>query len=253
MLAVEIKSKKTRVMKPKADQKPASFSFLQLGKSSASLNKDSKRPSSASNLSVNTLSSSLDDSRLNAVTTSCISPPSFNTAIKTQGVKAKSDFCLDELAIEEGTVDDFTFGDLIIVSNRLPMTITRKKACTNNACEHPFTYQKSSGGLVTALTGMNREFTWIGWTGSEVPDEQDQSILKKELLQGYNQFPVFLEKEEATLYYDGFCNGVLWPVFHYMYEKNVTYKQEEWEAYKKVNEKFVDSILQVYKENDCVW
>ncbi|EFC49176.1 predicted protein, partial [Naegleria gruberi] len=142
-------------------------------------------------------------------------------------------------------------GDLIIVSNRLPMTITRKKNCDH--CEHPFNYQKSSGGLVTALTGMNQEFTWIGWTGSEVSDKNDQDILKRELLEDFNQFPVFLEKEEATMYYDGFCNGVLWPVFHYMYEKNVTYKQEEWDAYKKVNEKFADAVLSVYKENDCVW
>ena len=28
--------------------------------------------------------------------------------------------------------------------------------------------------------------------------------------------PVFLTKEEARLHYAGFCNDVLWPLFHYV-------------------------------------
>ena len=46
---------------------------------------------------------------------------------------------------------------LIIVSNRLPVTLTKH--------DNEWVYTKSSGGLVSALTGMSADmkFTWIGW------------------------------------------------------------------------------------------
>lgn len=48
---------------------------------------------------------------------------------------------------------------LIVVSNRLPITITKTDAGWN--------YAMSSGGLVTALSGLKKDmkFTWIGWPG----------------------------------------------------------------------------------------
>jgi len=139
------------------------------------------------------------------------------------------------------------FGDLIVVSNRLPMTITRKDDGTHE-------YKKSSGGLVTALTGMEgREFKWIGWTGMECEQKEERDKLRKELLEEHKCYPVFLKDEDADMYYNGFSNGVLWPLFHYLYEKNTTFNTEQWEAYKKVNQQFCDAIMEVYKEGDMIW
>ncbi|KAG2389046.1 hypothetical protein C9374_014446 [Naegleria lovaniensis] len=204
---------------------------------------------------------------------------------------------------EQVLMDDFKFGDLIVVSNRLPMTISRnpnsviihgnsnsshgmdsKKGVSKDV--HPqnkhanhsqqqqqhtpqqspqmqdhssnFIFKKSSGGLVTALTGMckgqfKKDFKWIGWIGTaEFELEEEKAELRHEL-EKFNQYPVFLEAEEAHKYYDGFSNGVLWPLFHYLYEKNVTFNMAEWEAYQRVNEKFADAVLEVYKDNDAVW
>ena len=51
---------------------------------------------------------------------------------------------------------------LIIVSNRLPINVTGK-------AENKWIVNKSSGGLVSALTGLqkNAEFVWLGWPGNK--------------------------------------------------------------------------------------
>ena len=49
---------------------------------------------------------------------------------------------------------------LIVVSNRLPVTIKRGD-------DGEWTFSMSSGGLVSALSGCKKQmdFTWIGWPG----------------------------------------------------------------------------------------
>lgn len=48
---------------------------------------------------------------------------------------------------------------LLVVSNRLPITITKT--------DTDYSLKMSSGGLVTALSGLKKmmAFTWIGWPG----------------------------------------------------------------------------------------
>lgn len=49
---------------------------------------------------------------------------------------------------------------LIVCSNRLPVTLTKNSS-------QGWNYTMSSGGLVSALSGLKKEmqFTWIGWPG----------------------------------------------------------------------------------------
>lgn len=49
---------------------------------------------------------------------------------------------------------------LLIVSNRLPITIKRKN-------KREYEFSMSSGGLVSALSGLKKSisFLWIGWPG----------------------------------------------------------------------------------------
>lgn len=58
------------------------------------------------------------------------------------------------------------------------------------------------------------------------------------------------------LFYNGFCNNVLWPLIHYIPPPmevgcNDTATEGQWEAYYRANQAFVDAILQVY-EDKCV-
>jgi len=59
-------------------------------------------------------------------------------------------------------IGDNTKSRLIVISNRLPITITKKPDGNG------WNYKMSSGGLVSALSGLKKEmeFTWIGWPGN---------------------------------------------------------------------------------------
>lgn len=132
----------------------------------------------------------------------------------------------------------------IIVSNRLPVKITER--------DGKYVLSPSEGGLATGLGSVYKEGNniWIGWPGIEVPPERQDEV--RQQLAHLNLIPVFLTQEEINLYYEGFSNEVLWPVFHYL----VTYAhfaQEYWDFYKLVNAKFREVVEQNLKEGDTVW
>lgn len=89
---------------------------------------------------------------------------------------------------------------LLVVSNRLPVTIT-KDASGN------YQYKMSSGGLVSALSGLKRmmKFTWIGWPGIDIP-EGERALVQQELLEKHSCLPVFIDDEIADMHYNGFSN-----------------------------------------------
>lgn len=134
---------------------------------------------------------------------------------------------------------------LIVVSNRLPFTLDQHKG--------EWQFQASSGGLVTALAGLKetREFCWVGWPGRDVP-VSDQAILQEQFRNQHNCQPVYLSRSEVASYYNGFCNQVLWPLFHYLPNK-VNFESSQWESYCRVNEQFAESIMEVAAPNDLVW
>jgi trehalose-6-phosphate synthase len=72
----------------------------------------------------------------------------------------------------------------------------------------------SSGGLVAALSGIPREsFIWLGWAGCVVPPQEEAEVTA--LLEAEGCVPVFLSDKTAKDHYNGFSNGILWPLFHY--------------------------------------
>ena len=93
-----------------------------------------------------------------------------------------------------------TEGRLLLVSNRLPITIKRSE-------EGKFDFSMSSGGLVSGLSGLSKSttFQWYGWTGLEIP-ENEISTLKQQLKDEYNAVPVMLDDELADRHYNGFSS-----------------------------------------------
>ncbi|GAA5946554.1 hypothetical protein JCM1841_000179, partial [Sporobolomyces salmonicolor] len=101
-------------------------------------------------------------------------------------------------------------GQLIVVANRLPVTIT-----ADAAAEGGYRFSVSSGGLASALSGCKKtmDFTWIGWPGFDVP-EIDRDFITRKLQTDFSCIPVYLSAEVAERYYNGFSNSILWPFFH---------------------------------------
>lgn len=133
----------------------------------------------------------------------------------------------------------------IIVSNRLPVKVKLEGS--------ELQLLPSEGGLATGLGSVYQQGdnVWIGWPGLEVSVPEQQQRIADELDER-NLKAVFLTQEEINLYYEGFSNEVLWPVFHYM-STYAKYEQSYWQCYQQVNQKFAEAVMEVIRPGDQVW
>lgn len=131
---------------------------------------------------------------------------------------------------------------LFVVSNREPYMHVVDELTGSAKCIRP------ASGVVTALDPILRACggTWIAHGSGDadkkfvnsknklgVPFEDDRYILKR----------VWLTKEEEEGYYYGFANEGLWPLCHVTHTRPI-FRETDWQMYKKVNQKFAESILE---------
>ncbi|KAI0427901.1 glycosyl transferase [Xylaria sp. FL1042] len=135
---------------------------------------------------------------------------------------------------------------LLLISNRLPITIKRK-------CNGKYELSMSSGGLVAGLSGLSKttSFQWYGWPGMEVPDGEVATVTKQ-LKDEYSAHPIFVDDELADRHYNGFSNSILWPLFHY-HPGEITFDESAWNAYKEVNRLFAQAVLKDVRDGDIIW
>jgi len=113
----------------------------------------------------------------------------------------------------------------------------------------------SVGGLATGLSAVHSKMNsiWIGWPGvslEEISWSDKRRI--EEILAVRNLYPVFLTKQDMENYYYGFCNRIIWPLFHYFPEK-VHYEAKYWETYVHVNKIFAEAVIHIYRPGDIIW
>ena len=141
---------------------------------------------------------------------------------------------------------------LLIVSNRLPLNGVQK--------DGKLIFEQSAGGLVSGLSAyldllkttsaQDIEYVWIGWPGITVSDKLQPEV--KHVLQGLHASPVFLSEEAMEKFYLGFCNKIIWPLFHY-FPSYTVYDQDYWFQYRDVNKIFRDAVLEVIQPGDVIW
>ncbi|MBL8910982.1 MAG: bifunctional alpha,alpha-trehalose-phosphate synthase (UDP-forming)/trehalose-phosphatase [Archangium sp.] len=133
---------------------------------------------------------------------------------------------------------------LLLVSNRLPITLIP-------GADGP-AIERSTGGLATALSSVHGDgrSLWFGWPG---PAGNDLTPEFTALLAEQHTVPVEISAAEVKAYYEGFSNGVLWPLCHYLLDKVRLDAHEDWEAYRLVNERFAERIAREWKPGDAVW
>ncbi len=142
---------------------------------------------------------------------------------------------------------------LVVVSNRLPFTVSIKDGAPQ--------FTVSSGGLTSGLwsylerrvagAAERPEFLWVGWPGASVPAEH-QRVVREYAASNFKARPVFLSEENADLFYLGFSNRTIWPLFHYV-PSLTRYEENYWEEYKRANQIFCDALLDVLRPDDVVW
>lgn len=125
---------------------------------------------------------------------------------------------------------------IVIAANRLPVMRTDEG------------WAPSPGGLVRALLPMLRSTggTWVGWTG----DSGDATDTFR--VDGVDLYPVPISAEEVELYYEGFSNDGLWPLYHDALRES-TYDVAQWEAYVAVNERFAIKLADIAPPDSIVW
>lgn len=117
-------------------------------------------------------------------------------------------------------------------------------------------FSSSVGGLATGLSSLHsREGSlWIGWSG--IPDDSisdsQRELITTRLIEDHRSIPVPLTGDEIDRFYLGFCNNIVWPLFHY-FPTYVDYDEELWESYKAVNQKFFEHLAPYVEPGDHVW
>jgi trehalose 6-phosphate synthase len=91
---------------------------------------------------------------------------------------------------------------------------------------------------------------WFGWSGetSEEPSPDPEVLVR-----GNIRFATIdLKPAEFDAYYNGYCNGTLWPLFHYFPDR-FTHEQQQYEAYQSVNAQFARQLVKLLRPDDAVW
>lgn len=135
---------------------------------------------------------------------------------------------------------------LVLASNRLPVTI--------RPTPDGLTLVESVGGLATGLRDLAevREGVWIGWPGptAQLGTETEADLDRR--LEALGCVPVHLSRSEVRGFYQGYSNGVIWPLFHYLIQQVPLYPRH-WEDYDQVNRRYAEVVAAHCQPGDEVW
>lgn len=125
---------------------------------------------------------------------------------------------------------------LVCVSNRI--SLPRKSAAPGGLAIGILSALKRTGGL------------WFGWGGETI--EQEPGDPDIHIRDGVTYATIDLRKDEFDLYYNGYANEVLWPLFHY-FQRGMRYAAEQREAYESVNRTFAQKLAPLLEQDDAIW
>jgi trehalose 6-phosphate synthase/phosphatase len=135
---------------------------------------------------------------------------------------------------------------LLIVSNRLPVTVT--------VDEGRPTVHRSVGGLATGLTAPHEQSggLWIGWPGQlSGLDEAGLAAVHGQLA-AMGLVPLALTDHEIDVFYEDISNAVLWAICHDRIDR-LPLRVAGWDVYEAVNAKFADAVAAQWKSGDVIW
>jgi trehalose 6-phosphate synthase/phosphatase len=142
-------------------------------------------------------------------------------------------------------------GRLIIVAYRLPFKIIRDENGTS--------LFQNSGGLVSAVLSLAQgshntsydfedKIQWVGYTDNTREELQGVRLENE----NFRAHPVFIDQQLNDNYYEGFCNDLIWPLFHY-FPSLAKFDKEYFEAYQQANLLFYEAMKDIIQPDDVIW
>jgi len=108
------------------------------------------------------------------------------------------------------------------------------------------------GGLAVGLLAamQARRGLWFGWDGETADVASDElSVVRKD---GVTFASFDMDQAEYRDFYLGFCNGALWPLFHYFVD-GFRYNDTQYEAYQRMNQRYARLLVPLLEPGDLVW
>ncbi|HEY7351810.1 MAG TPA: trehalose-6-phosphate synthase [Terriglobales bacterium] len=135
---------------------------------------------------------------------------------------------------------------LMVVSNRLPVTTERTAKS--------YSVRISSGGLVSALLPIINKVggCWVGAAEYDSDSELEALMNSIAAPQKFQMAPVLLPPGVRHDYYNGFCNEILWPLFHDL-QSRCNFEPRYWHAYVEANSCFSETIVSRAAAECLIW
>jgi len=129
--------------------------------------------------------------------------------------------------------------------------MTRLVAVSNRVAR-PSRDSKSAGGLAVGVLSALKEYggVWFGWNGKTTQDEPGDPKFEQD--DNITYATIDLNQHSYELYYNGFSNASLWPVFHYLIDF-FHYDRREYDEYRRVNALFAHKLLPILQPDDVIW
>ncbi len=130
-------------------------------------------------------------------------------------------------------------GRLIVVSNRVPPPRERNHL---------------AGGLAIGLKEAlkDQDAMWFGWSGQMNAREGDQRDVTSTKVGRVTFATIDMTEREFKGFYQGFSNGILWPLLHYRVGL-MEYRREDLQTYIAVNRLFAEHLAPLIEPDDIVW
>ena len=140
-------------------------------------------------------------------------------------------------------------GGLIVASNREPYS--HRKTGRGLKLEIP------TGGLVSALDTVLRATggTWVAWgsgSGDREGADADSRVWVPPAKPAYRLRRIWFSRAAVQQYYHGYCNLVLWPLFHSEPER-ILCRSSFWGAYERANRVFAEAIIAEGGASSTIW
>ncbi len=144
------------------------------------------------------------------------------------------------------------FKRIVIVAYRLPFNLKHRNG--------NLTAVQNTGGLVSAVLSLtqrmktgnqNEAMEKTVWVGKGEYDNESLNSLP-EVKETFELSSVRIPESVNEKFYGGFCNDLIWPLFHY-FPSMAVFGRGYFESYKKANELFYKELRKIIRPGDFVW